>query len=270
MGGGVAMSGITLAAKFERDPGLFAVIVMALSLTLFAIAALSGALVLIAQGLVVVTGIVPFLRGRATVRAWASARGMSYRRRSRSTPTRFAVSDGPMYALARIGQTASRTIDRKMIHKPVRDLATDGSDIVTFHTAHVGPPDWHGRLLALSSDLALPVLSISRRDDEIFGANSPHTFESGTFNDTWLVTTHSDGRYASAFMHARLLDMFNDAPEHLRRVDFSSPWLISWLPIGCTAEQLDAHLTFLQRTRDQVPRFVREDYKPKPRGLTER
>lgn len=224
--------------------------------------------------IIVVALAIMFVAGLPVAAIWGSARRTANRQIRLATPhmQRWAGQHGWPYAstTAPEGAEACRDVVRALAHNgdkldlvpstsdqldhPLHDVVL-GDDVVSFRSRNVQAPVWDARVVAVRHSFRLPPFAILDREADELWVQQAQTFESADFNDRWRVVAPKL-KYGSDMAHQRLMQLLIDAPLDVDRVDLVRGWIVSWVPLDCTAEQLDAHVALLRQIADWVPRFL--------------
>lgn len=206
-------------------------------------------------------------RGRRTLPAWAEQRGWSYTPRARDDDAARRTARSALVTLKHHDHELRLPLgglsDTEKLDKRIGDLSMGsfgGKRAIVFAARGLPGPVFSARFVAVESPHSIPALSVTDRHSDELWVAPRQQFESERFNERWRVVA-KDPRYGSAVVHQQVLELFVGAPLDVDRVDIADTWIVSWIAPDLPAEQLDDHLGLLERVADEVPRFVREDYR---------
>jgi hypothetical protein len=196
---------------------------------------------------------------RQAYAAFAAAHGLTYTPRG---PDRLfeALREAKPF-----GRGHSRSADDVLVGR-WRDRAACGFTYTYKVTTSNGKTSttrvYHWQVATLQLSRALPALEV--HDEGLFGGRVAATFgfvdielESDAFNRRFRLTAE-DARYASAFVHPRVMELMLARQSGIFRVD--GALLVQLIEQRPTPADLAASWDYLSQLADLVPGFVLDDY----------
>ncbi|WP_420112401.1 hypothetical protein [Pseudactinotalea sp.] len=261
-GVGVLSTGVTCAALESPYGGGIAVIDggIAVSAVLMIVTAVIGA---IWASVVLLRQAVARIPRRRRMRDWAAQVGWSWFAKGKHIPREHTL------ALRTCQPPNEHNEDKRAKYSELLTGEFAGRPAYAYHFERGGGYYLEvEQLIAYQLPNLLPPVSIVDRSEDDAFTSQRVRFESATFNHHWRVDTE-DARYASAFMHPRLMELLNVAPASVTEIHLRGAFLVSHAPTNLTPAILQTHLQVLAEIHAAIPEWVWREYAGRTRATRE-